>query len=957
MMFQFTHPLWLLALPVALPVVLWLGWKSDMQIGAWRHRTALALRTIIVAFVIFALAGLQWKKPLEGMNVFYLLDRSQSIPAQQLEQARAMVNALSKNKKAVDKAGVLVFGADAAIESSPALQIDLREVQAVIGNERTDIGAAIRLGTAAFPENGQRRLVLVSDGNENIGDSMAAISAALPLGVSLDVIPIGATRGNDVSIRKLGIPASAKKGQPFDVKIFAQADRDQRATIRLIRNEQVLGEQKVDLTAGKNLFTFPQTLNEPGFYSYRVEIDAPGDTLPQNNRATAFTSVRGNPRVLVISSAPQQDADLVAALKTGELEIKVSDKCPNNLAEMQSYDAIFLSNMGAGDIGRDSMQLLESAVRDFGVGLICVGGDQAYAAGGYRGTPLEAALPVDMELNSKKVLPSGAMAIVCHATEFPNGNQWARDIAFAALEALGPQDEMGIVLWDGTTHWLFELSKVGDKKQMGREIAGMNPGDMGDFQAPMEQAYAALKKSTANLKHMVVFSDGDPGGPTDALLQDIVKDRITISTVMIGGHTAPDKMAKMADIGHGQFWPVDSPEDLPQIFIKEAAIILKSAIFEEPFKPKMQLVSETVKGIGADEFPQLRGYVCTTPKGRAEVPLVTHKGDPLLAQWQYGLGRAVAFTSDAKARWAKDWLAWDKYRQFWLQIAQWSLRRVEASDFTTEVSVDKGQGHLTVEAVDAKGNYRNFLNLQAMVVSPKGDKQLTHLEQTGPGHYEVKFPTKQVGSYLMNLTEGRGEDSRGQTIGLSVNYSPEYDDVEPNLNLLRRLAEASGGKVLDPLLDNPFLHDRKKTFQPQDLWEWLLKFSIILFVVDIAIRRIQLDQEQWQRVTVAIRRYVFFWKGAPRPAQADESLAALLNRRDHVRSQRPTTIATPAPDLFTPQNTPEPIQTAPVEEPAPETLSVPNQPEQSPAPQKPAESTTSRLLDAKRRARERNEGK
>jgi len=956
MTFQFTHPLWLLALPVALPIVLWFGWKSDIQINAWRHWMALALRIVIVAFVIFALAGLQWKKPLEGMNVFYLLDRSQSIPAPQLEQARAMVNEISKKKKAVDKAGVLVFGADAAIESSPALQIDLREVQAVIGNERTDIGAAIRLGTAAFPENGQRRLVLISDGNENIGDSMAALSAALPLGISLDVIPIGAVRGNDVSLRKLGIPASAKKGQTFDVKIFAQADHDQRATIRLIRNEQLLGQQSVDLTAGKNLFTFPQTLNEPGFYTYRVEIDAPGDTLPQNNRATAFTSVRGNPRILVVSSAPQQDADLVAALKTGELDIKVTDKCPNNLAEMQSYDAIFLSNMGAGDLGRDSMQLLESAVRDFGVGLICVGGDQAYAAGGYRGTPLEAALPVDMELNSKKVLPSGAMAIVCHATEFPNGNQWARDIAFAALEALGPQDQMGIVLWDGTTHWLFELAKVGDKKVMGREIAGMNPGDMGDFQAPMEQAYAALKKSSANLKHMVVFSDGDPGGPTDALLKDIVKDRITISTVMIGGHTAPDKMARMADIGHGQFWPVDSPEDLPQIFIKEAAIILKSAIFEEPFKPKMQLVSETVKGIGADEFPQLRGYVCTTPKARAEIPLVTHKGDPLLAQWQYGLGRSVAFTSDAKSRWAKDWLAWDKYRQFWLQIAQWSLRRVEASDFTTEVSVDKGEGHLTVEAVDAKGNYRNFLNLQTMVVSPKGDKQLVHLEQTGPGHYETKFPTKQVGSYLMNLTEGQGDNARGQTIGLSVNYSPEYDDAEPNLNLLRRLAEASGGKVLDPLIENPFLHDRKKTFQPQDLWEWLLKISIILFVLDIAIRRIQLDQDQWARVTTAIRRYVFFWKGTPRPAQADESLTALLSRRDRVRSQRPTT-TTAAADLFTPQKAPEPTYTQSVSATETPTFSAPQEPEEKPAPTKPAESTTSRLLDAKRRARERSEGK
>ncbi len=182
-------------------------------------------------------------------------------------------------------------------------------------------------------------------------------------------------------------------------------------------------------------------------------------------------------------------------------------------------------------------------------------------------------------------------------------------------------------------------------------------------------------------------------------------------------------------------------------------MILKAAIFEEPFKPQVQAGSEAISGISPGEFPLLLGYVCTTPKGRAEVPLVTQKGDPLLAQWQYGLGRAVAFTSDARAKWAVNWLSWAKYRQFWLQLAQWSLRRVEASDFTTEVAVDKGEGRISVEAIDPKGNYRNFLNLQTLVVSPKGERQILPLEQTGPGRYEAVFPTKEVGAYLMNLTD------------------------------------------------------------------------------------------------------------------------------------------------------------------------------------------------------------
>lgn len=954
MSFQFSNAVWLLVLIPALPWVIWLSWKSDVQVDKWRRWLALVLRVLIVLALAFAMAGLQWKKPIEGMTVFFMLDRSQSVPSPQQDEARAYVNDSSKTKKSNDKAGVLVFGSDSAIEFRPNERVDLRQIQAVVGTERTDIASAIRLGTAAFPETGQKRLVLISDGNENVGDALSALAAARPLGVTMDVLPLNTSRGNDVSIRKLSVPTTVKKGQTFDVKIFAQSDQPETGTLRLFVNDSYLGEQKVELNAGKNLFTFPQTLNEPGFYKYDVQLDAPDDTIPQNNHATAFATIRGNPRVLIVSSDPDKDRDLAAALQQGKLDVKVTDHFPGTLAELQSYDAVYLCNMSAGDLGNDSMRLLESAVRDFGVGLVCVGGDQSFAAGGYRGTPLETMLPVDMELSSKKVLPSGALAIVCHATEFPGGNLWARDIAYAALEALGPQDEMGIVLWDGNDHWLFPVSKVGDKSEMGRKISGMNPGDMVGFEGPMEMAYEALVKSSANIKHTVVFSDGDPSPPTKGLVGDIVKHKITISTVMIGGHVAPDTMSWLAAEGHGRFWAVDSASDLPQIFIKEASVILKSAIFEEPFKPQVKTYTESIKGITAAEYPQLLGYVCTTAKGRAEVPLVTPKGDPLLAQWQYGLGRASAFTSDARAKWAANWLGWDKFKQFWLQLTEWSLRRVDAADFNTEVAMEKGEGHVSVEAIDPDGHFRNFLNLQLLVVSPKGEKQVLALEQTGPGRYDASFPTREVGAYLMNLTD-RGS-GQSQALGLSVNYSPEFDDTGPNLNLLRRLAELGGGKVLDPVLDNPFLHDRKKTFQPLNLRDWLLKFAILLFPLDVAVRRIQIDLVEWERFTGKLRRWLFFWKGAVRPKETDDSLPALLARRDQIRAQRSAPAPAPAPELFEPTQTPpslpsggagpSPSSGAP---PAPESAA------EQPPPSKDQPNVTSRLLDAKRRAQKRRD--
>src|SRR4029078_6667741 len=181
--------------------------------------------------------------------------------------------------------------------------------------------------------------------------------------------------------------------------------------------------------------------------------------------------------------------------------------------------------------------------------------------------------------------------------------------------------------------------------------------------------------------------------PSAQLMQAIVGDKITVSTVLIAGHAGPQTMIAMADQGKGRFYDVRSPDQLPQIFIKEAAVILKSAIFEEPFKPQQVGGSELLRGINGAELPRFLGYVATTPKERGETPLVYEKGDPVLAHWQYGLGRAVAFTSDARAKWAQQWLPWPKYRQFWSQVAQWSLRKIDSASFNTDVSVDQGVGN------------------------------------------------------------------------------------------------------------------------------------------------------------------------------------------------------------------------------------------------------------------------
>jgi uncharacterized membrane protein len=940
MSLQLTHTVWLLGLLPAVACVVWLAWTSYATTAAWRRRVGLTVRLVIVVALGLALAGLQSRHVQEGMNVYFLLDRSDSIPSGQQDFAREYVGQVSNAKQPEDNVGILVFGNEASIESSPlsVVRSDTK-IYAVVGGERTDIAAAIRLGTAAFPESGQKRLVLISDGQENVGDAFAAAVAARSLGVSLEVLPLGAVREGDVAVQRLSMPANVREGQPFELKVFVDADVAREGVLRLFVNETLVGEQAIQLEGGKNLFTLPQTLVESGFHQYEVRLESAGDGVPQNNRAAAFTNVRGDPRVLIISAQPDRDAALGGALTSTNLNLVRADLTgfPGTLAEMQSYDAIILSNVAAGDLGEKLMRLLESAVRDFGVGLICIGGDQSFAAGGYRGTPLDRALPVDMELSSKKVLPPGAVVLVMHGMEFNNGNQVARDCAIGVLEALGPQDQMGVVLWDGRERWLFPIQPVGDRSALRQSIAGMNQGDLPSFQNVLSMAHQGLKESRASLKHMIVFSDGDPGPPTPELMRSIVGDRITVSSVLIAGHAGPEIMIALADQGRGRFYHVTSPGQLPQVFIKEAAVILKSAISEEPFAPRGVLSTEVVRGIGVEEYPVLQGYVATSAKARAETPLLTDKGDPLLAHWQYGLGRAVAFTSDARARWAADWMTWPKYRQFWTQVVAWGLRRIENTEWIAEANIVQGEGILSVDALNTAGDYQDFLDLQAIVVDPLGGRQLARLDQTGPGHYEVRFPTKEPGAYMINLAEIReGRAVSSQVLGANMNYSPEFTASGTNLHLLRALAEAGGGRLLTGS-SNPFGYERTRTHQARDLWRILLAAVILLIPVDVGVRRVQLDPAEWQTVWNRLTRRLFRRRHLEAPA--DVSLAALLASRNRARSEAPiagvTTIRQPVART--------PVSAA-AAAPRTESSATPAEPASAPV------STTARLLEAKRRA-------
>jgi hypothetical protein len=388
---------------------------------------------------------------------------------------------------------------------------------------------------------------------------------------------------------------------------------------------------------------------------------------------------------------------------------------------------------------------------------------------------------------------------------------------------------------------------------------------------------------------MIVISDFDPMPPRPDLLQKMVDNGITCSTVAIGYGGHPIDEQKAMDIARtckGKFYKTADFSQLPQIFIKEARVIRRALINEIPFQPILRsTLPQTVRGLEGEAIPKLYGYVVTTPRPLAEIALVNHTtdgDDPILAQWQIGLGKTVAFTSGMWPRWGTDWSQWPKFSKLWAQIVRWASRQSEEAAFDVSTSLSGGKGKIRLEALDKNASSIDFLKIQGNLVRPAPEYSATplRLTQTGPGVYEAEFDARQPGNYLLNLaydTAGGAPQATtrlsGQLrTGLAVAYSPEFRDLKSNLPLLHELAGRTGGRVLAPgsagnVFDRTGL-DKARTRRP--IWEDLIRLMLLLFLIDVAVRRIAISP-------VAVARKVRLWIGdmAGRRRPAEASAAAL----------------------------------------------------------------------------------
>ncbi len=980
----FASPWFLLILPVAVALVLLVSRRSLAGLDPVRRWTSITTRVVIVVLLILALAEsrLLWKN--DRLAVIFLIDRSASVPPEHQKAALDFVRTASANRDRArgDVVGCVVFGRNAGIEAIPRerdLFQENEDFSIIIERDVTDIESAIRVAMAAFPEGYGKRLVLISDGNENRGNSLEEARAAIEAGITVDVLPVRYEYPGEVLVEKIVVEPEVSVGEPFDVRIVVDSTRETEANILVSESGRHLSTQRVQLQPGKNVFTVPRRIDDASqtSMSYQVlvePLDQDDDQVVQNNMAHAFTFVRGLPRVLLCTDDPELDAALVQALRDERIaiDVKTPEYLASDVSAYLTYSAIIFSNVGAHHLSSEKMRMFESLVKGAGLGFVMIGGEESFGAGGYLGSPVEDLLPVYMDVKQKKSLPNGALAVIMHSCEINNGNFWAKATVQQAIRVLSPQDYCGVLYYGGMggETWLFPMLPCTKKGYMLSRLMGFNVGDMPDFARIFQMAHTQLKKTPAALKHIIVFSDGDPTMPSNAQIKAIRDDNITISTICMGWHTSPANMQKLAQDGQGNYYSLTGPDKLPEIFIREAITVRKALIQERDFLPIVNRGGSFLAGIDLGSLPPLHGYVITSKKEAAdhylEAPPVEGDlvNDPVLSSWYYGLGKAVAFTSDSGRRWASDWGSWDGYRQFWGQLVRWVSKKQTDDRFRVTNRKEGDRGVVYVDAIDADGRFVNDLDFDARVVTPGPDFKTVPVEvrQIGAGRYRIEFDVGKEGNYLVSLEYMHGDgEKRLYTTGMVNPYSPEYRSMATNDALLQRVADVTGGRVLGmdesagDTVRSVFRRDFPISTTPQDTWRSLLHIAAILFFFDVFVRRVIID---WVKAYRAVRdaMMVLFTRRAAPEGPADDRLGSLLKRKAEVsRAQEGYRSFYEASDEKKDAQLDETF-VAGTDAPAPSARKpAPSATTEEKAPPTKQETYTSRLLAAKRRALKRDD--
>ncbi len=858
-------PWFLVALLVLLALELWVSHRQR-GVSPRQWRWGLATRGLVTVLLLLALVDPVISTRSGEVTTVFVVDVSASIGSAG-DSARAWVEAALAGAGGADWA-IVEFGSDAQV-GTPVGSLTYRPARGV-DLEATNVARGLRLGESILTGETRERIVLISDGRVNAGDLQAELDRLKTLGMVVDVHTVAGEARTDVAVSGIEVPNAVNEGESFTAEVEVLSTITGLVEVELLSDETVVGRTTIEVTPGSNTALFDVEAGDPGLQDLEARVSMTGDAVTENDRARTAVEVRGPASVIIVEGSEGDGEILGAALTSTGLVVErvgVDDMPP--LQGLSVHQAVVLVDVSARDLSDSRVDDLGTFVRDLGRGLVVVGGTRSYGLGGYQDTELETLLPVDSEARDAQrevevaevlLIDTSESMGACHCDDQGMGSETGgvnkTDIAKAgatrAIEALGPNDEVGVLAFSGSSEWLIPLQVFPDSATIEEGIGRIRPFGETRIAPALREAAEALRASNKELKHIILFTDGfttelEVGadfvgmpGVVDlvAEVEKLAEEGITVSVVGTGEGAIPS-LEEVAIAGQGRFYPGRDLNEIPEIFVKEARLASRSFINEGEYYPAVTSTAAAVRDLASS--PALLGYVAATPKTTADVQLLIGElSDPLLASWRVGLGEVTSWTSDGGEKWGSLWAGWDGYADFWSNVVRDTFPLSGAEGQQVEARIEDELMTITLEGADP---WPAGVAPVARVGLPDGTSEEIRLDRVSDHVFTATVAARQGGVYAVGVGFDRGD---GETATLSAiasrSFAAEYLPGPPDPIMMESISSTTGGRgeitpeqAFDPEGLEPGVSDRS-------LRGWFLVLAALLWPVDVALRRLRLSR-------------------------------------------------------------------------------------------------------------------
>ncbi|HVB58827.1 MAG TPA: VWA domain-containing protein [Candidatus Acidoferrales bacterium] len=837
------RPMFLLLL-LLLPV-LWM-W---LQKAPGASRVALALKCVVFAVLAVALADPWAQMQVQHLAVTVVLDTSASMPRESLERGQSILRELAQKKSGAELR-LITFAENARLQALPsqADQITIPQDMDSGGEAATDIEGALQLALSTFPERGARRVLLITDGNENRGDALAGALRASEHGVPVFTIPSGGTARIPVQLESIAAPQQVFSGERFTLSLALESSSVLSGRVWVTSQGEQIASVPVDLKVGANAVNLGARISKTGVSLIAVHIASGGS---EEDLFSQAVTVR-RPHVLYIAGRQDSSQPLLDTLKRAQVDVEQAASFPTE-QNHNEWDAVLLDNYPDHPLPPDEYAAMGKYVFTGG-GLIFIAGPNNSQLAVTPQTPLEKLLPVSGDPPPPPEEPT-ALVLVLDKSRSMDGPkiEMVRQAARASLMTLRPIDMIGVIAFDEAPQWVVPLGPASDVAGISSLISSITADGGTRIYPAVEEAFDAIKVERVTRRHIILLTDGvSPPGDLPQLEKTAAADHITVSTIGVGNDVDRSLLEDLARETRGKSYFLNDPQKIPQIISGDTRDLRSSVIEERPVRPVRIRPVEFTDGIDFGHAPRLLGFVKEKPRQGAETILRTETGEPLLVRWQYGLGRVIAFLSDARARWAADWIPWKSYGTLWSQMVRDVSHRDRKVRAGVRPGTREGESVVYYDVLEDAGTEAASVPSLAvppyvLVTAPGGATRAFPLQETAPNHYEASIPSDQHGLY-------RVVSGDSQWVLPEAGFYRGSEEMKPqqiNVPLLAEISRVTRGRM-EPTIGD--LLDDRGTWvsESRPLWPYLLVLALVLNFAEVAVRK-----GHFERLGSWLRRLMF----------------------------------------------------------------------------------------------------